>query len=222
MNTNDMRVLIADDEPYVVDLITQELAEFGAKVVATANNGRAAVEQTALFRPDVVLMDVEMPIFNGLAATRRIQAECPTPVVMLTCSSDREIIQNAVDAGAGGYLMKIPSIQELERNILIARARFKELMEMRHLNDQLQNALAHIKRLHGLLPICMYCHDIRDDRQKWQQIEQYISDRTEATFSHSICPTCLRKHHPELSNLIPEEDPLIPLKNRAHICNVSA
>ena len=63
--------------------------------------------------------------------------------------------------------------------------------------SELQEALTHIKTLQGLLPICSYCHKIRNDGEIWQQIEGYIEDHSEAEFSHSICPECLEKYHSE-------------------------
>src|SRR5665811_874631 len=58
-------------------------------------------------------------------------------------------------------------------------------------------ALARIKKLEGVIPICMHCKKIRDDKDSWNQLEKYISDHSEALFSHGICPECVRKHYPE-------------------------
>jgi len=63
--------------------------------------------------------------------------------------------------------------------------------------DNLQDALAEVKTLSGLLPICAHCKKIRDDKGYWNQIEAYISDHSEADFSHSICPECVKKFYPE-------------------------
>jgi hypothetical protein len=64
-------------------------------------------------------------------------------------------------------------------------------------NAELNNALNQIKTLQGILPICMYCHKIRNDKAIWDQLEAYIENQTEAQFSHSICPDCLNRHYPE-------------------------
>ena len=64
--------------------------------------------------------------------------------------------------------------------------------------EKLQNALSHVQRLQGLLPICMYCHKIRTDEQSWQRIEHYISEHSDATFTHGMCPECAKKNFPEL------------------------
>ena len=67
---------------------------------------------------------------------------------------------------------------------------------------ELEEALANVKMLQGLLPICLYCKKIRDDRNYWQQLDKYVADHTEARFSHGICPDCYeREVEPELKAL---------------------
>jgi hypothetical protein len=63
--------------------------------------------------------------------------------------------------------------------------------------EELKAALAHIKQLQGVLPICSYCHKIRDDKEVWQKLEAYVEDHSDARFSHSYCPECLDKYYPE-------------------------
>jgi hypothetical protein len=80
---------------------------------------------------------------------------------------------------------------------------FKELieahLELLHTNCLLQNALIQVKTLQGMLPICAHCKKIRDDQDNWQPMEFYISQRSEAKFSHGVCPDCLREHYPEFT-----------------------
>lgn len=72
--------------------------------------------------------------------------------------------------------------------------------EREKLVTELQNAMAKVKTLSGMLPICAWCKNIRDDKGYWSQIETYIRDHSEADFSHSICPDCKKKHYPELDH----------------------
>jgi PAS domain S-box-containing protein len=74
--------------------------------------------------------------------------------------------------------------------------------EKENLIIDLQKALAEVKRLSGFLPICASCKKIRDDKGYWQQVEEYIRDRSEAQFSHSICPDCLKKMYPEIADKV--------------------
>ena len=70
--------------------------------------------------------------------------------------------------------------------------------ELRKRTAELEDALAHIKTLRGFLPICSMCKKILDDKGYWTQIEQYVRDHSDATFSHGICPDCLKEHYPDL------------------------
>lgn len=67
--------------------------------------------------------------------------------------------------------------------------------ELHKKNAELNNALAHVKTLQGILPICMHCHKIRNDREIWDRLEAYIEHQTDAQFSHSVCPECLVEHY---------------------------
>ena len=65
---------------------------------------------------------------------------------------------------------------------------------------RLESALAEVKTLRGILPICSFCKKIRDDQGYWNQVDVYIKNRSDADFSHSICPDCLKKHYPEFDD----------------------
>lgn len=190
MHAASIRALIAEDDALVASVIAAELDKIGIRVAGHASDGRQAVEMAGSLRPDVVLMDIEMPEMNGLEAARQIQSLCPTPVVVLTVYEGAEMAEQAAQAGAGAYLLKPPRAHALERAITIARARFADLIEMRRLNTQLQEALEKVRTLHGMLPICSNCKKIRDDQGYWHQIEKYIRDHSDAEFSHGICPEC--------------------------------
>jgi DNA-binding NarL/FixJ family response regulator len=117
-----IRLLIADDHAVVRHGLAQLVATFeDVEVVGSAANGDAAVALCAERQPDVVLMDLEMPVLDGIEATRRIKAAQPdVAVVVLTSFSDRERILRALDAGAAGYLLKDVEPEELEKAIAAA------------------------------------------------------------------------------------------------------
>jgi DNA-binding NarL/FixJ family response regulator len=119
-----IRVLVADDHPLLRAGIGELLAAAeGIEVVAAAADGAEALALALSERPDVVLMDLEMPGMDGITATRRIRAELPqTQVVALTSFADRERILGALDAGAAGYLLKDAEPDELLRGIRAAAA----------------------------------------------------------------------------------------------------
>ena len=102
-----MRVLVADDHSLFRDGLISLLEASGFKVVGQAGDGQSAVEQALKLRPDLVLLDLQMPIMGGLEALRRIKETAPEiKVVMLTVSDDESHLIEAVKAGANGYLLK--------------------------------------------------------------------------------------------------------------------
>lgn len=199
-----VRVLIAEDDFMVSKSITQVLNGVGYEQVGLASNGEEAVEMTRSLQPDVILMDIKMPKLDGLQAARQIQENSPTPIVILTAYDSQELVKEASKSGVGAFLIKPPDAFEIERAVTIAMARHNDLMELRRLNKELQirkeeleKALAEIKTLRGILPICAHCKKIRDDKGYWNQIESYIRDHSEAEFSHGICPKCMKKLYPD-------------------------
>jgi DNA-binding NarL/FixJ family response regulator len=117
-----IRLLLADDHAVVRNGLSQLLGQVeDLDVVGAAANGEEAVALTREQAPDVVLMDLEMPVLSGSEATRRILAERPeTRVVVLTSFADRERILDALDAGAIGYLLKDAEPEELVRGVRAA------------------------------------------------------------------------------------------------------
>jgi two-component system, response regulator PdtaR len=200
----DLHVLIAEDEPLVSEMIKGILKELKYSVIGQARNGQQAIIMTESLKPDVVLMDIQMPDMDGLEATLHIYKSWPTPVVILTAYDSPDLILQASEVGVGAYLLKPPKAREVERAITIAIARFGDLMSLRYLNAELearnaelQEALDKVNMLSGLLPICSHCKKIRDDAGYWQQVEVYIRDHSEAEFSHGICPECMRNFYPD-------------------------
>jgi len=190
-----LRVLIAEDDSLVAEVIRAEVLHLGHEIVAHAPDGRRAVELVCSLKPDIVLMDIQMPVLGGIEACRAIQECCPTPIVIVTAHTEGDVPLQAAQAGAGAYLVKPAAPEEVERAILIARARFADLLELKRVNAELRDALAHVKTLTGLLPICCHCKKIRDDEGYWSQVEEYLTKRIEVDFTHGICPECIKQYY---------------------------
>jgi DNA-binding NarL/FixJ family response regulator len=108
-----MRVLLVDDHPLFRDGLKNLLTARGVQVVGTAQDGWEALEKARCLHPEVILMDIQMPGCDGLAATRLIQAEMPgIKIVMLTMSSEDEDLFAAIKSGARGYLLKTLDTEE--------------------------------------------------------------------------------------------------------------
>lgn len=121
------RVVIAEDEALIRMDLAEMLQEEGYEVVGQAGNGEDAVKLAAEHRPDLVILDVKMPVLDGISAAERIGAEKIAPVLMLTAFSQRELVERARDAGAMAYLVKPFSKADLVPAIEMATSRYEEL-----------------------------------------------------------------------------------------------
>jgi response regulator NasT len=126
-----LRVLVAEDETIIRLDICGLLEDHGLIVCGQARDGLEAVELARDLRPDVVLLDVKMPGLDGIEAARRIYAERPLPIVMLTAFGDRRLVAKAVDAGVFGYLVKPFREHDVVPALRAAYARHAELLDAR-------------------------------------------------------------------------------------------
>ena len=125
-----MRIVVAEDETIIRLDIVETLTGQGYEVVGEADNGQRAIELVEELSPDVVLMDISMPIMDGLSATRSISEKSLAPVVILTAFSQRDLIEQATQAGAMSYIVKPFSETDLVPAIELARARFEQLVTL--------------------------------------------------------------------------------------------
>jgi response regulator NasT len=135
------RVVIAEDEPLIRLDLRESLQEEGYDVVAEAGNGEEAVELVRRHRPDVAILDIKMPEVDGLAAAREIVGERLAAVVILTAFSQRDLVEQARDAGALAYLVKPYQQSELVPAIELAVARFRELVALSEQSESLADQL---------------------------------------------------------------------------------
>ncbi|BCJ35024.1 transcriptional regulator [Actinocatenispora thailandica] len=148
------RVLIAEDEALIRLDLAEMLAEEGYEVVGEAGDGETAVRLTREHKPDLVILDVKMPIMDGIAAAEQIAGDRLAPVVILTAFSQRDLVERAQAAGAMAYLVKPFQKSDLVPAIEIALSRFAELAaleaEVASLGERLDSRKA-IDRAKGQL-----------------------------------------------------------------------
>lgn len=136
-------------------LVVKGLAEeSGLKVIAEGANGEEAVAVCKGKKPDLVIMDVKMPVMDGVEAAARIARECPTPVILLTASDDEETVRRAVGAGVFAFLVKPVRFESLLPAAELAVARFEEFSLLRKENAELKGAMEArktIEKAKGLL-----------------------------------------------------------------------
>lgn len=129
--THAWRVVIAEDEALPAELLKRTLMRLGHLVVGTAQNGVEAIALTRQLEPDVVVMDLRMPVMDGWTAMSELTREMLTPIVVVSALDDRETLEQAVFAGASGFLTKPVREDDLERALELAVARFADLQEIR-------------------------------------------------------------------------------------------
>ncbi len=206
-----MRVLIAEDDPVSRRVLEKLLIKWGYEVVLTARGDEAWEIVQGADAPHLLILDWMMPGVGGVDLCRRIRAAgrpFPAQIILLTARAGKEDIVEGLEAGADDYLTKPFNQAELQARIK-GGVRLLELqLDLAHRVKELQEALASVKLLRGLLPICSYCKRIRDDMNYWQQVEKYISEHSEVLFSHGICPECYERFvQPQLSNLLVPKEP---------------
>jgi AmiR/NasT family two-component response regulator len=142
VSSETIRVLIAEDEALIRLDLKEMLEEEGYTVVAEVGDGQQAVDQARTLSPDLVILDIQMPVLDGLSAAEQIAGARIAPVIVLTAFSQRELVERARDAGAMAYLVKPFSKNDLVPAIEVARARFAELSaldgEVRTLEERLE------------------------------------------------------------------------------------
>jgi response regulator NasT len=147
-------VVIAEDEVLIRMDLKEMLTEEGYHVVGEAGDGKAAIELATEHRPDLVILDVKMPVLDGIAAAEAIARDRIAPVVMLTAFSQRDLVERARDAGAMAYLVKPFNITDLVPAIELAVSRFQELAQLERevagLTDRLETRKA-VDRAKGIL-----------------------------------------------------------------------
>ena len=189
-----MRVLIADDDIVLRHALRVNLEKWGYEVVECVDGveARAVLQESS--PPPVAIIDWQMPGVDGPTLCHELRN---TPslssmyVILLTANNRREDIISGLESGADDYLAKPCDWKELEARLRIGVRIVALQQALTARVAELQDALANVRRLSGLLPICSYCKRIRDDGDYWQQMEAYVAEHTDAEFSHGVCPTCL-------------------------------
>ena len=138
---HEVTIVVGEDEALIRMDLVEMLADVGYVVVGQASDGAEVVRRVLELRPDVVLLDMKMPVMDGLAAAEHIREADVAPVVMLTAFSQREVIEQARDAGALAYLVKPFQKTDLVPAIELAIGRFRELMTLSGERDALGEQL---------------------------------------------------------------------------------
>ncbi|MBW2737700.1 MAG: response regulator [Deltaproteobacteria bacterium] len=197
-----MKILIAEDDITSRVLLKHMLTKWGYEVVVTKDGNEAWEALRAENAPRLAILDWMMPGLDGVEVCRKVRqldVSNPTYIILLTSLNRKKDIVAGLEAGADDYIGKPYEADELHVRVKVGKrvaALQSALVEQVH---SLREALAHVKTLQGILPICMHCHKIRNDQQSWEKLEKYIAKHSDAQFSHGLCPECLEKYYPDLT-----------------------
>jgi DNA-binding response OmpR family regulator len=173
-----MTVLLVEDDPGSQMILRSQLTKLG-HTVTVASNGKEGWEKYQEVQPSLVITDWAMPVMDGLTLCRRIReagGKEYTYLVVLTATEKASGFTPAMEAGADDFITKPCDIVELNVRIRVAK--------------RILGLQAHVTQLSGLVPICPRCKKMRDYEGAWHAAESYLTDRSEARFSHGICPQC--------------------------------
>ncbi len=188
-----VRVLVADDEPVSRTVVGAMLKKAGYEVTFASDGEQAWQQLAAPNPPAIALLDWEMPGMAGPEVAERIRArgeQTPTYVILLTSRDSSADIVTGLKAGANDYVTKPANEDELIARVNVG-ARVVELqIALAERVRSLEEALANVKALQTLLPMCAYCKAIRNDQNYWEEVETYFHNHSGVSFSHGYCPNC--------------------------------
>ena len=200
-----MRILIAEDDAVSRRRLEATLRKWGYEVLAVEDGLAAWEVLQGEMPPPLAILDWMMPGMDGIEVCRKVRERSPSRplyIIVLTARGSREDVVAGLQAGGDDYVTKPFDREELHARVKVGLRVLQLQMNLADRVRELEEALARVKQLQGLLPICSYCKKIRDDQNYWQQVEGYISEHSGAVFSHGICPECYDKFvRPELKKL---------------------
>ncbi len=200
MEKDAMKILIAEDDETSRVVLGTLLKKWGHEVISTSDGDEAWAALQAEDSPCLAILDWMMPGKDGPELCRRVREMNrmnPMYIILLTALGRKEDIVTGLEAGADDYVTKPFSNAELHARIQVAQRIIELQSALSDRVEELEDALAHVKMLQGIIPICMYCKKIRDDQESWERMENYIQDHSQAEFSHGLCPECLEIHCPK-------------------------
>lgn len=196
-----MRILFADDDAGYRLLVKTALVKWGYEPVVASDGAMAWNILQEPDAPALAILDWMMPGQNGLELCRSLRAQQkPIYLILLTSNREKADIIQGLQTGADDYITKPFDREELFARLQVG-IRIVELQQsLAKRVAELESALAQVKQLNGLLPICCYCKNIRDDQNYWRRVEDYVAAHADVRFSHGICPKCFKKEvEPQLA-----------------------
>ncbi|MDX6769831.1 MAG: response regulator [Elusimicrobiota bacterium] len=181
-----MKVLVAEDDATSRTLLRASLAKLGHEVIE-ARDGEEAWDLLLTRGPRVVVSDWMMPKLDGLELCRRVRGRVDSPYVYFILLTGTMVggghHARAMEEGVDDFLVKPLDVEALRMRLRVA--------------ERIVSLTERVRTLEGILPMCAYCRRIRDEKGGYQSLEDFVSDKTPAQFSHGVCPDCAKRHFPD-------------------------
>jgi phosphoserine phosphatase RsbU/P len=191
-----LEVLVADDEPVSRTVVAAMIRKAGFTVILAKDGDEAWACLTGERPPAIALLDWMMPGLDGPEVISRVRArrdETPTYMILLTSRDSSADVVAGLRAGADDYVTKPADEEELIARVNVGARVVGLQVALADRVRSLEDALANVKALQTLLPMCSYCKAIRNDQNYWQKVETYFHQHSGVQFSHSYCPTCYER-----------------------------
>ncbi len=188
-----MNVLIAEDDDLSRMLLQTLLTEWGYNVTAAVDGNEAWRILSEPDHPHLLLLDWSMPGMEGPEIVQKLKQRVPAQpyyAIIITSKKHQNATASALEAGADDFINKPFDSSELRARVSVGGRTCRLELAMAQQIIDLNEALSLIKQLEGIVPICSYCKKIKDEHNDWHRLESYISQHSEAQFSHGICPEC--------------------------------
>ena len=200
-----LQVLVADDDAVSRTVVGAMLKKAGYPVIFAPDGQQAFQALDAGDPPSIALLDWEMPGLQGPEVIQKIrskQTPTPTYIILLTSRGSYADIVQGLRAGADDYVTKPANEDELTARVSVGTRVVQLQAALAERVRSLEEALANVKALQTLLPMCAYCKSIRNDQNYWEKVETYFTQHSNVSFTHSYCPNCYERFvRPELEAL---------------------
>ncbi len=192
--TGSRRILLAEDEARYRRILSHYLNSWGYTVVSVRDGTEAVAALTGGDAPALALIDWMMPGIEGPEVCKQVRSLADRPytyLILLTAKADKGEVAAGFEAGADDYVTKPCDMTELRARLKVGERMVALEQTLAQQVETLQHALDHVRQLKELLPICAWCKRVRDDKDYWHSIEEYLHVHTGTDFTHGICPHCV-------------------------------
>ena len=201
-----MRILVADDDAIGRRVLERALGKSGHEVLVVPDGVEAWRVLSGPEPPALAILDWMMPGLTGVELCRKARETAwavePYLIVLTSRGASADVV-TALQAGANDYVTKPFEIEELRARVSVGE---RVVTLQQQLSDRvraLEEEFAHVHQLQGLIPICAWCGQVRNDGNFWEQVSSYLEKRSGLQFTHAICPPCRDKESARLKDMRP-------------------